>query len=414
MEATISALQAALKEKTQHIDQLLRERDMEISEVAKATADAEEWKEKWSAREAEVVGLRDTWEAKVASLKETVDRCEADRNELTRKLVAKVRECAEARCETEEVRFRADELIIDAAELRDLVEKSEREEIGLEERVLKENKDALEEKDGLKEREEGLQEEEAGLKEKEAGLKKKEAGMTEKEAGLKEKEAGLKEKVAGMKAKEEDLKKNVAALKEKEESLKEKEQGLMEKETALKEKEGLMEKVAGMKEKEEGLMLKEEGLKEKEAGLMLKETGLKEKEEGLKGKAAGLKEGLTGEEGLSLICSGCNQKSLVNWNRFDSNRFQKPNDGDINESFPKTGLIISKLSPNSANFCLQSMSSYKNDYSYLIDKISQQLERGFQLKNSFCNSQTSLDELHQKILSTKRSIVLVTKQGTPS
>ena len=36
------ALQDALREKEQHVDQLLKERDMERSEVARATANAEE------------------------------------------------------------------------------------------------------------------------------------------------------------------------------------------------------------------------------------------------------------------------------------------------------------------------------------------------------------------------------------
>ena len=84
MEATISALQAALKEKTQHIDQLLRERDLEISEVAKATADAEEWKAKWSAREAETISSRESWEAEISCLKETAVLCEAERKKMAR------------------------------------------------------------------------------------------------------------------------------------------------------------------------------------------------------------------------------------------------------------------------------------------------------------------------------------------
>ncbi|XP_077456066.1 CAP-Gly domain-containing linker protein 1 isoform X4 [Stigmatopora argus] len=101
-----TALQEALKEKQQHIEQLMVERDMEKAEVAKATSHAGEM-------EQEVTLLRDDqeqMEAKMDQLRALVEAADKDKVELLNQL-------EEERRKVEDLQFRVEEACITKGDL---------------------------------------------------------------------------------------------------------------------------------------------------------------------------------------------------------------------------------------------------------------------------------------------------------
>ncbi|GFS02320.1 CAP-Gly domain-containing linker protein 1 [Elysia marginata] len=82
LTATTAALQKALKEKEEHIEQLLRERDLERSEVARAAAHVDEAEGKMSSMKTEQDRLRMDAEEQISKYREAISDLENEKTEL--------------------------------------------------------------------------------------------------------------------------------------------------------------------------------------------------------------------------------------------------------------------------------------------------------------------------------------------
>ncbi|XP_067684730.1 CAP-Gly domain-containing linker protein 1-like isoform X2 [Haliotis asinina] len=118
LSATTSALQKALKEKEEHIEQLLRERDLERAEVARAAAQVDEAEgELTNVRQDKERILADS-ETQILQLRAIVLEYEKEKKELTVKL-------EEERRRVEDLQFQIEEEVISKDDLESRTEEDE-------------------------------------------------------------------------------------------------------------------------------------------------------------------------------------------------------------------------------------------------------------------------------------------------
>ncbi|GAB6019467.1 CAP-GLY domain-containing linker protein 1 [Chamberlinius hualienensis] len=108
--ATHTAMQGALKEKEQHIEQLIRERELEMADVAKAAAQMEETERTLSGIKAEYQRFKDEAEQKINQFKELADAKENLNSQLTNQL-------DEEKRKNEDLLFRLEEEAITRADI---------------------------------------------------------------------------------------------------------------------------------------------------------------------------------------------------------------------------------------------------------------------------------------------------------
>lgn len=110
VSATHVALQEALKEKEQHIEQLLKERDMERAEVARAAVQVEESERKLAIQKADHQRFLEEAERNMAKLREIAENAEHQRKELSSQL-------EESNRKLEDLQFRMEEETISKGDL---------------------------------------------------------------------------------------------------------------------------------------------------------------------------------------------------------------------------------------------------------------------------------------------------------
>uniref|UniRef100_K1QD45 CAP-Gly domain-containing linker protein 1 n=1 Tax=Magallana gigas TaxID=29159 RepID=K1QD45_MAGGI len=107
LTATTQALQKALKEKEEHIEQLLKERDLERAEVARAAAQAEG---QLANMRSEQDRFRDDTEEAIARLRSRVEELEKERSDLNCKLEDERRKVEDLQFQIEEEAISKDDL----------------------------------------------------------------------------------------------------------------------------------------------------------------------------------------------------------------------------------------------------------------------------------------------------------------
>ncbi|XP_053375815.1 CAP-Gly domain-containing linker protein 1-like isoform X3 [Mercenaria mercenaria] len=116
--ATTSALQKALKEKEEHIEQLLRERDLERSEVARAAAQVEEAQDQLTQLRAEKERLHEGTDESIQQLKAKVQKLASEKHDLEEKLDDEKRK-------VEDLQFQIEEEVISKDDLESRTEEEE-------------------------------------------------------------------------------------------------------------------------------------------------------------------------------------------------------------------------------------------------------------------------------------------------
>ncbi|XP_060070040.1 CAP-Gly domain-containing linker protein 1-like isoform X2 [Ylistrum balloti] len=131
LSATTTALQKALKEKEEHIEQLLRERDLERAEVARAAAHVDEAEGELTSMRVQNERLREDTDDAVIKLKTTIQQLEKEKADLLCKLEDEKRKVEDLQFQIEEEAITKDDLESkteeEEAKLKDL-EKSLRRE----------------------------------------------------------------------------------------------------------------------------------------------------------------------------------------------------------------------------------------------------------------------------------------------
>ncbi|XP_033747589.1 LOW QUALITY PROTEIN: CAP-Gly domain-containing linker protein 1-like [Pecten maximus] len=131
LSATTTALQKALKEKEEHIEQLLRERDLERAEVARAAAHVDEAEGELTTMRVQNERLREDTDDAVIKLKTTIQQLEKEKAEFLCKLEDEKRKVEDLQFQIEEEAITKDDLESrteeEEAKLKDL-EKSLRRE----------------------------------------------------------------------------------------------------------------------------------------------------------------------------------------------------------------------------------------------------------------------------------------------
>ncbi|XP_069135860.1 CAP-Gly domain-containing linker protein 1-like isoform X1 [Argopecten irradians] len=131
LSATTAALQKALKEKEEHIEQLLRERDLERAEVARAAAHVDEAEGELTSMRVQNERLREDTDDAVIKLKANIQQLEKEKADLLCKLEDEKRKVEDLQFQIEEEAITKDDLESrteeEEAKLKDL-EKSLRRE----------------------------------------------------------------------------------------------------------------------------------------------------------------------------------------------------------------------------------------------------------------------------------------------
>ncbi|XP_061162198.1 CAP-Gly domain-containing linker protein 1-like isoform X4 [Saccostrea echinata] len=110
LTATTQALQKALKEKEEHIEQLLKERDLERAEVARAAAQVDEAEGQLASMRSEQDRFRENTEEVVERLRTKVEELEKERNDLNCKLEDERRKVEDLQFQIEEEAISKDDL----------------------------------------------------------------------------------------------------------------------------------------------------------------------------------------------------------------------------------------------------------------------------------------------------------------
>ncbi|XP_052215294.1 CAP-Gly domain-containing linker protein 1-like isoform X2 [Dreissena polymorpha] len=116
--ATTSALQKALKEKEEHIEQLLRERDLERSEVARAAAQVDEAQGQLTHIKVEKERLQEESEENIQHLRSTIQSLLSEKHELVLRLEDEKRK-------VEDLQFQIEEEVISKDDLESKTEAEE-------------------------------------------------------------------------------------------------------------------------------------------------------------------------------------------------------------------------------------------------------------------------------------------------
>ncbi|XP_076339911.1 uncharacterized protein LOC143240774 isoform X2 [Tachypleus tridentatus] len=128
--ATNNAIQEALKEKGEHIEQLLRERDLERGEVARAAGQVDEVEKKLADLQKEHQGYLEETECSLVQLRKIIEKTEMDKKNLLCQL-------EDERRKVEDLQFRIEEESINKVDLLNQSEK-EQEKIQELEKLLEE------------------------------------------------------------------------------------------------------------------------------------------------------------------------------------------------------------------------------------------------------------------------------------
>ncbi|KAK6192677.1 hypothetical protein SNE40_004109 [Patella caerulea] len=115
VNTSTSALQKALKEKEDHIEQLLRERDLERAEVARAAAQVDDAEIQLTSLRTGQDRYRDEMEEQILKLRAVVQALEKDNNSLKGQLEDEKRKC-------EDLQFQIEEEVIDKDDLESRTE----------------------------------------------------------------------------------------------------------------------------------------------------------------------------------------------------------------------------------------------------------------------------------------------------
>ncbi|XP_062582584.1 CAP-Gly domain-containing linker protein 1-like isoform X14 [Saccostrea cucullata] len=110
LTATTQALQKALKEKEEHIEQLLKERDLERAEVARAAAQVDEAEGQLASMRSEQDRFRDNTEEVLERLRTKVEELEKERTDLNCKLEDERRKVEDLQFQIEEEAISKDDL----------------------------------------------------------------------------------------------------------------------------------------------------------------------------------------------------------------------------------------------------------------------------------------------------------------
>ncbi|XP_023222005.1 CAP-Gly domain-containing linker protein 1-like isoform X1 [Centruroides sculpturatus] len=102
VQATTTAMQEALKEKEEHLEQLLRERDLERAEIARAASEIKQAEQNLETLQLEHDQYMEQSEYNIAYLRQLLDESEQERKELTARL-------EEERRKVEDLQFRIEE-----------------------------------------------------------------------------------------------------------------------------------------------------------------------------------------------------------------------------------------------------------------------------------------------------------------
>ncbi|KAK7455724.1 hypothetical protein BaRGS_00039464 [Batillaria attramentaria] len=137
LSATTAALQKALKEKEEHIEQLLRERDLERSEVARAASQVDDAENQLTTLRTEQDRYRGDTEALVTRLKSQLADVEREKEELTAKLEDEKRK-------VEDLQFQIEEEVISKDDLETTKEEDEQRMRDLEKNLSREKAKAAE------------------------------------------------------------------------------------------------------------------------------------------------------------------------------------------------------------------------------------------------------------------------------
>ncbi|KAL3858247.1 hypothetical protein ACJMK2_012844, partial [Sinanodonta woodiana] len=135
LSATTSALQKALKEKEEHIEQLLRERDLERAEVARAAAQVDEAENQITHLRVEQERLREDSDETVVRLKGIIQELEKEKHDLLGKLEDEKRK-------VEDLQFQIEEEVISKDDLESRTEEEEVRMRELEKALKKEKEQA--------------------------------------------------------------------------------------------------------------------------------------------------------------------------------------------------------------------------------------------------------------------------------
>ncbi|XP_022250079.1 CAP-Gly domain-containing linker protein 1-like isoform X2 [Limulus polyphemus] len=130
--ATNNAIQEALKEKEEHIEQLLRERDLERAEVARAAGQVDEVEKKLADLQKKHQGYLEETEGSLVQLRKLIEKTEMDKKKLLGQL-------EDERRKVEDLQFRIEEESINKVDLENQSEK-ERGKIQELEKLLEEER----------------------------------------------------------------------------------------------------------------------------------------------------------------------------------------------------------------------------------------------------------------------------------
>lgn len=128
MTPTVSALQKALKEKEEHVEQLLRERDVERADFIRTASGIEEIESKLSAKEAELVKYARESDEVARRLKASLEKLENEKCDLYDQLLDEKRKI-------EDLLFTVEEAAIDKSDVETQVEKYRKKTNALEENL---------------------------------------------------------------------------------------------------------------------------------------------------------------------------------------------------------------------------------------------------------------------------------------
>ncbi|XP_064612124.1 CAP-Gly domain-containing linker protein 1-like isoform X3 [Liolophura sinensis] len=144
LTANTSALQKALKEKEEHIEQLLRERDLERSEVARAAAQVDEAEGQLANTRSEYDRFREDTEESIKKLKTRLAELEKEKVELTGRLEDEKRKTEDLQFQIEEESICKDDLEVSQS-IKTEEDEAKVKELELQVKLERERADKLEE-----------------------------------------------------------------------------------------------------------------------------------------------------------------------------------------------------------------------------------------------------------------------------